>query len=120
MPTQCKPLSFAFQGCQGRRVAAAFDGGAITSNAGVLLLREIDRSAGLLDQVAGCFTDYRDPRLTEHSVGTLVRQRSWASPWDTKTSTTTTSCGTTLFWRCSPASSRDIGRTVRRWRGRAP
>ena len=75
MPTQCKPLSFAFQGCQGRRVAAAFDGGAITSNAGVLLLREIDRSAGLLDQVAGCFTDYRDPRLTEHSAGTLVRQR---------------------------------------------
>ena len=46
MPTQCKPLSFAFQGCQGRRVAAAFDGGAITSNAGVLLLREIDRSVG--------------------------------------------------------------------------
>ena len=44
MPTQCRPLSFAFQGCQGRRVAAAFDGGAITSNAGVLLLREIDRS----------------------------------------------------------------------------
>ena len=75
MPTQCKPLSFAFQGCQGRRVAAAFDGRAITSNAGVLLLREIDRSVGLLDQVADCFTDYRDPRLTEHSVGTLVRQR---------------------------------------------
>ena len=40
MPTQCKPLSFVFPGCQGRRVAAAFDGGAITSNAGVLLLRE--------------------------------------------------------------------------------
>ena len=128
MPTQCKPLSFAFQGCQGRRVAAAFDGGAITSNAGVLLLREIDRSVGLLDQVAGCFTDYRDPRLTEHSVGTLVRQRVMGitlgyedlNDHDTKTSTTTTSCGTTLFWRCSPASSMDIGRTVRRWRGRAP
>ena len=73
MPTQCKPLSFAFQGCQGRRVAAAFDGGAITSNAGVLLLREIDRSIGILDRVADCFTDYRDPRLTEHSVRTLVR-----------------------------------------------
>ena len=75
MPTQCKPLSFAFQGCQGRRVAAAFDGGAITSNAGVLLLREIDRSIGILDRVADCFTGYRDPRLTEHSVGTLARQR---------------------------------------------
>ena len=58
-----------------RAVTAAFDEGAITSNAGVLLLREIDRSIGLLDRVADCFTDYRDPRLTEHSVGTLVRQR---------------------------------------------
>ena len=75
MPTQCKPLLFAFQGCGNRRVTAAFDGGAITSNAGVLLLREIDRSIGLVDRVAGCFTDYRDRRLTEHSVQTLVRQR---------------------------------------------
>ena len=33
MPTQCKALSFAFQGCQRRRVSAAFDGGSITSNA---------------------------------------------------------------------------------------
>ena len=121
MPTQCKPLSFAFQGCQGRRVAAAFDGGAITSNAGVLLLREIDRSVGLLDQVAGCFTDYRDPRLTEHSVGTLVRQRVM---------------GITLGYEdlndprpaaarpCSGAALRQARGTsegsVRRWRGRAP
>ena len=75
MPTQCKPLLFAFQGCRGRRVEAAFDGGAITSNSGVLLLREVDRSIGLLDRVAGCFTDYRDPRLIEHSVRTLVTQR---------------------------------------------
>jgi len=56
-------------------VTAAFDGGSITSNAGALLLREIDRSMGLVDQVAGCFTDHRDPRLTEHSIRTLVAQR---------------------------------------------
>ena len=37
MPTHCKPLSFVFQACQRRRVTAAFDGGAITSNAGALL-----------------------------------------------------------------------------------
>ncbi len=75
MPTHCKPLSFAFQACQRRRVTAAFDGGSITSNAGVLLLREIDRFVGLFDRVAGCFTDHRDPRLTQHSVRTLVAQR---------------------------------------------
>ena len=54
---------------------AAFDGGSITSNAGALLLRGIDRSIGLFDRVAACFTDRRDPRLTEHSVHTLVAQR---------------------------------------------
>ncbi len=73
MPTQCRPVSFGFQGCQGRKVMAAFDGGSITSNAGALLLRGIDRSIGLFDRVAACFTDRRDPRLTEHSVRTLGR-----------------------------------------------
>ena len=47
---------------------AAFDGGAITSNGGALLLRQIEGSIWLLDQVAGCFTHHRDPRHTEHSV----------------------------------------------------
>ena len=59
----------------GRRVTAAFDGGSITSNAGALLLGKADRSTGLFDRVAGCFTDHRDHRLTEHSVRTLVAQR---------------------------------------------
>ena len=76
MPTQCKPISFAFQGCQGRKVTAAFDGGSITSNAGALLLRAVDRSIGLIDRVAACFTDHRAPHLTEHSVRTLVAQRT--------------------------------------------
>ena len=69
------PLSFAFQGCRGRKVTAAFDGGSITSNAGALLLRRIDRALGFFDRVASCFTDHRDSRLTEHSVRTLVAQR---------------------------------------------
>ena len=56
-------------------MTAAFDGGSITSNAGALLLREIDRFVGLFDRVAACFTDHRDPRLTEHPVRTLVAQR---------------------------------------------
>jgi len=75
MPTQCKQESYAFQGCERRKVVAAFDGGAITSNGGVLLLRMIDRASGLLKRVASCFTDHRNPNLVEHSVLTLVRQR---------------------------------------------
>lgn len=75
MPTQCRAVSFGFQGCRGRRVTAAFDGGAITSNTGAPLLRGIEQSTGLFERVAACFTDGRDPRLTEHSVHTLVAQR---------------------------------------------
>lgn len=56
-------------------MTAAFDGGSITSNAGALLLRQADRSTWLFDRVAAGFTDHRDPRLTEHSVRTLVAQR---------------------------------------------
>ena len=52
-----------------------FDGGAITSDGGALLLRETDRRIGLFDRVAACFTDGRDSRLTEHSLHTLVAQR---------------------------------------------
>ena len=75
MPTQCKPPSFVFQGFKRRRVTAAFDGGSITSNAGALLLREIDRVVGLFDRVAACFTDHRDPRLRVHALRTLLAQR---------------------------------------------
>ena len=56
-------------------MTAAFDGGSLKSNAGAGLLKAADRCIGLTDRVAACFTDHRDPRLTEHSVRTLVGQR---------------------------------------------
>jgi len=58
-----------------RRVAADFDGGAITSDAGALLLGASDRAIGLVDRFASCFADARRPELIEHRVATLVGQR---------------------------------------------
>jgi hypothetical protein len=60
---------------EGRSVGAAFDGGALTSDAGGLLLGAADRSLDLIRRLAGCFRDARDPRFVEHSVATLVGQR---------------------------------------------
>ena len=54
---------------------AAFDGGAITSDAGALLLGATDRAIGLAERFATCFQDHRQPELVEHSVATLVGQR---------------------------------------------
>ena len=63
-------------GC--RDVTAAADGGAITSDAGALLLREAERSVNLIAGLAACFEDGRDPRRVEHELGALVRQRVYA------------------------------------------
>lgn len=75
MQTECIPDLFGFARVEGREVVAAFDGGAITSNAGGLLLGATDRAIGLIDRVAGCFTDHRRLALIEHEVATLVGQR---------------------------------------------
>lgn len=75
MPTDCNPKLFEFAPVEGRRVVAAFDGGAITSDAGALLLGEADRAIRLSERFASCFTDVRVPELVEHSVGALVMQR---------------------------------------------
>ena len=75
MPTQCNPALFHFAPVAGRTVVAGFDGGAITSDAGALLLGQADRVIRLSERFAGCFTDQRMPGLVEHSIATMVMQR---------------------------------------------
>ncbi len=75
MPTECTPTLFEFEAVEGRAVVAGFDGGDITSNAGALLLGQVDRGLGLMRRFAACFTDRRNPYFVEHQVETLVGQR---------------------------------------------
>jgi hypothetical protein len=69
---------FGFAPVEGRKVVAGFDGGAITSDAGALLLGSTDRAIKLVDRLAGCFADARNQDLIEHEVKTLVGQRVFA------------------------------------------
>ena len=75
MLTECNPDSAGFAMLGNRKVTAAFDGGMMTSNAGALLLREVDLAMGLSRQVAACFRDGRRQDRIEHAAGTLVAQR---------------------------------------------
>ena len=75
MPTECSLDLFGFAPVEGREVVAAFDGGAITSDAGALLLGATDRAIRMMDRFAGCFHDMRRQHLIEHEVVTLVAQR---------------------------------------------
>lgn len=73
--TQCSQRTLEFHSLGGRQVVGSFDGGKVTSDAGGVLLREVEAAFGFLEQFAGCFTDHRDPELIEHPVVDLLKQR---------------------------------------------
>jgi len=78
MFTECSGRSFDFHPLAGRQVTARFDGGTITSDAGGLLLREVERGSGIVRQFANCFDDFRDPELIDFTVEQLLKQRIFA------------------------------------------
>ena len=85
MQTEYSAEPSLFGHVEGRPVVAAFDGGALTSDAGGLLLGAADRSLGLVRRLAGCFRDARDPRFVEHSVATPSGSACSASRSATRT-----------------------------------
>jgi hypothetical protein len=75
MKTECNGQTYLFPAEISRQIVARFDGGTITSDAGGLLLQQVERQTGVLRQFAACFTDHRHPDLIEHTVTELVSQR---------------------------------------------
>ena len=75
MSTECTQKHLEFHPLQHRDIRAQFDGGAITTEGGGLLLREVEKRIGIVHQFAACFQDYRDPDRIEHTVEELVAQR---------------------------------------------
>ena len=78
MSAKCNQPSFEFQVLGRRSVVGRFDGGKITSDAGGLLLREVEKQTGIVGGLAQCFRDERQENWLEHSVEELVRQRVFA------------------------------------------
>jgi hypothetical protein len=78
MPTECTAEALQFQAVGRRAVQARFDGGALTSDGGAVLLREVERVTQILQQFAGCFRDCRNPGRVTHGIAPLVRQRVYA------------------------------------------
>ncbi|MFK4608357.1 hypothetical protein ABIF57_007809 [Bradyrhizobium diazoefficiens] len=59
---------FSFPAIHAKKVTAAFDGGRLTSNGGVMLLAMAERRLGLADNLARVFPDRRDPTRVVHSL----------------------------------------------------
>ena len=73
--TECQQEVFKFQAHESRKVTADFSGGHLSSDGGLLFIREMEIKRGTLRRLAGCFTDLRQQYLVEHSVEELLRQR---------------------------------------------
>ena len=73
LDTDFQPLLFNSLGS--RQVVTDFSAGHLSSDGGMLLLRQIDEGLGISRSLAGCFSDLRNPLLIEHSVRELIAQR---------------------------------------------
>jgi hypothetical protein len=71
-------LPFSFPAVERKKVTAAFDGGRITSDGGVMLLAEVEKSIGIADRLATLVSDPRNPLLVTHSVADILRARMLA------------------------------------------
>jgi len=72
----CSAILPGFPAVGGKPVHVAFDGGQLTSDAGVLLLAEIDRRLGIAKRLANCLEDPRDPAAIRHSFAEMIRFRA--------------------------------------------
>ena len=78
MNTKCTPEVIEFHGLGRRQVIGEFNGGNLSSDGGVVLLRELEKRLPVMKRLAACFTDFRDPERIEHDVIALLRQRIYA------------------------------------------
>ena len=71
-------LPFDLPSVQRKKVSAAFDGGLISSDGGLVLLREAERRLGLAETLVGCIRDRRNQTEVVHSLVAMLRFRMFA------------------------------------------
>jgi len=73
--TDCNTQPLLFASLGSKKIQADFKGGSLTSDAGALLLRQVDKKLGLLDAFDRCRPDPRHASYTTHAQKTLLAQR---------------------------------------------
>jgi hypothetical protein len=68
-------VEFAFPSVCRKKVAVDFEGGVVTSDAGLLFLRETERTVGIIDRLTGFLRDKRNPFYIVHTMKELMTQR---------------------------------------------
>ena len=71
-------LELSFPAVRNKTIVGRFDGGEVTSDAGVMLLRDADRKMGLTELMAGLATDRRQPKKVRHEIKEMIREQVYA------------------------------------------
>jgi len=78
--TNSNLLMFSFPAVGRKAVNAAFDGGRLTSDGGVMLLSMAERRLGIAQRLTHWFPDRRDPLRITHTLADMFAPASWRSP----------------------------------------
>jgi len=73
--TNCTAKIIEFPALKNRKIEVSFSGGSITSDGGILLLRQVEQKTKLLEKVTNIIPDDRDQDKIEHSVQSMLTQR---------------------------------------------
>ncbi|MBN1308039.1 MAG: transposase [Chitinispirillaceae bacterium] len=68
-------LELAFPSFHGKKITDDFEGSDVSSDAGLALLREVERRVGIIGRLSRCIEDKRDPRYIDHTIGEPMTQR---------------------------------------------
>src|SRR5689334_1679198 len=88
-------LPFSFPAVQRKKITAAFDGGRITSDGGVMLLAQAERRLGIAERLAQVIPDRRDQDRVTHLLPDILRAASSPLPAAMRTLTISTDCAAT-------------------------
>jgi hypothetical protein len=73
--TQCQLKSFGFGKLEQRQIVTDFSSGSITSDAGLVLIAQLDKQYQITQQFASGFKDERDPKRVQHTLSDLITQQ---------------------------------------------
>jgi len=76
--TEDNLLPFSFPAVERKKVTAAFDGGRLSSDGGVMLLAQAERRLGIAERLAAVIPDERDPNRVTHLLPDILRARIFA------------------------------------------
>jgi hypothetical protein len=110
-------LGFEFPGLGRRKIEANFAGGEVSSDGGVMLLRQVDRWLGLTKQLDRILPDRRNPLMIHHSQESLLRQRIYGIALGYEDLNDHDSLRHDLLWQTATDRDQELG-SCATWPGR--